>query len=156
MLKGQYEEAIVEGERAIELNPNGATAHALYGFILFSSDKTRLAIKILKRALRLNPFPQSFFYTFLAMAYRNNGDYEKAIEFAKKGLIDNPDQLTPNLVLAASYSFTKRIEAANTAAKEILRIDPKFSLEHYTNFITYKNQDTKNRYVEALRKAGLP
>jgi len=156
LIKKQYDEAIIEGERAIDLNPNGAIAHALLGFILISLDKTELAIKLLKRAIRLNPFPESYYYTFLAMAHRNNGDYEKAIELAEKGLIGNPDQLMPNLVLAASNIFLNHFEAANKAAKEILRIDPKFSLEYYANIITYINQETKNKYVNALREAGLP
>ncbi|MCP4369763.1 MAG: tetratricopeptide repeat protein, partial [Deltaproteobacteria bacterium] len=155
MIKKKHDEAIIEGERAIELNPNGATAHALFGFILISSDKTELAIKLLKRAIRLNPFPESYYYTFLAMAHRNNGEYEKAIELAEEGLIGNPDQLMPNLVLAASNIFLNHFEAANKAAKEILRIDPKFSLEYYANIIPYKNQETKNKYVNALREAGL-
>jgi len=155
LLKRQYDDAIIEGERAIELNPNGAIAHALLGFILFSSDKTDLSIKLLNRAIRLNPFPESYYYTFLAMAHRNNGDYEKAIDLAEKGLIGNTDQLIPNLVLAASNSLLNRFEAANKAAKEILRIDPNFSLEYYASIIPYKNRETLNTYIEALRKAGL-
>jgi len=90
------------------------------------------------------------------LALRNNGQYEEAIEWAENGLIDNPDQLPPNLVLAASYSFLNRTEEAHKAAEEILRIDPNFSLEYYAKTIPYKRQETADKYVEALRKAGLP
>jgi len=156
LFKRQHDEAIKEGERAIELNPNGAEAHAHLAFILTCSDKTELAINLLKRAFRLNPIPLPYFYTIMAMAYRNNGQYEEAIEWAENGLIDNPDQLPPNLVLAASYSFLNRTEEAHKAAEEILRIDPNFSLEYYAKTIPYKRQETADKYVEALRKAGLP
>jgi adenylate cyclase len=111
---------------------------------------------MLKRAFRLCPIPPAIFYVFLAMAYRNNGEYEKAIELAKKGLSGNPDQLTAYLVLAASYSFLNRTVEARKAAEEIMRIQPNFSLEYYANIIPYKNHETKDRYVEALRNAGLP
>lgn len=156
LFKKRYDDAIKAGERAIELNPNGAEVHALFAFILFCSDETETSIKMLKRAFRLSPIPPSYFYTFLAMARRNNGEYEKSIDLAKKGLIGNPDQLTPNLVLAASFSFLNRTEEAKKAVDEVLRVDPKFSLKYYANIIAYKNQNTKTKYVEALRKAGLP
>ena len=156
LIQRQYEKAIEEGKRAIELNPNGAEAHAIFAFTLFSSDETELSIKMLNRAFRLCPIPPPHFYIFLAMAYRNNGEYEKAIELAKKGLRGNPDQLTAYLVLDASYSFLNRTVEANKAAEEIMRIHPNFSLEYYANIIPYKNHETKERYVEALRRAGLP
>jgi adenylate cyclase len=156
LFKRQHEEAIKEGERAIELNPNGAEAHANLAFILCLSDKTELAIKLLNRAFRLNPIPPLYFYIFIAMAYRMDEQYEKAIEFAQKGLSGNPDQLSPYLTLVASYSFLNRTEEAHKAAKEVLKIDPNFSLEYFYKSIPFKNQEAADSYIELLRKAGLP
>ena len=39
LLKRQHDEAIKAGERAIELNPNGAEAHVTLGLILFFQTK---------------------------------------------------------------------------------------------------------------------
>jgi adenylate cyclase len=156
LFKRQHDEAIKEGERAIELNPNGAEAHAQLAFILIFSDETDLAIKLLERAFRLNPIPPTYFYDFLAIAHRNNGQYEKAIELCKKGLTGNPDNLSAHLTLTISYSLFNYTEEANKAAEEVLRIDPNFSLEYYAKTIPYKHQETGDKYVEALRKAGLP
>jgi tetratricopeptide (TPR) repeat protein len=140
----------------LDLSPNGADAHALLAFILIFSDKIELAIKLLKRALRLNPIPQSYYYLFLGMAYRDNGQYEKAIEMCKKALSGNPDQLIPYLTLAASYSAINRTEDASKAVEEILRINPGFSLEYYANTLPFKNQEKLDQFVNALREAGLP
>ena len=52
------------------------------------------------------------------MAYRINGQYEKAIEFSEKGLIDNPDQLSVHLTLAASYFYLNRTEEAHKAVSD--------------------------------------
>ena len=93
---------------------------------------------------------------FLAVAYRNNGQYEKAIECAEKGLSGNPDQLLLYLTLAASCTCLNRTEEAHKAVKEVLRIDPNFSLEYYAKIIPHKHQETTDKYVESLRKAGLP
>jgi adenylate cyclase len=156
LFKRQHDEAIKEGERAIEINPNGAEAHANLAFILIYSDKVELGIKLLKKALRLNPIPPSRFYIFLAVAHRINEQHEKAIKLAEKALSGNPDQLTPYLTLAAAYSSLNRTENAHKAVEEVLRIDPDFSLEYYANILPYKNHVTRDKYIEALRKAGLP
>jgi len=155
LFKRQHEEAIRKGETAIKLNPNGAEAHAQFGFILCLSDKTELAIKLFKRAIRLNPIPPPHYYHFVAMAYRNIGKYEKAIEWTEKALIDNPDQLSAYLTLSACYSSLNRPDEARNAVEEVLRINPNFSLKHYANTLPYKNQETTDKFVGALRKAGL-
>ena len=156
LLKRQYNEAIKEGERAIELNPNGAEAHHGLGFILFFSGETELAIKLLDRAFRLNPIPPSHYYTSLAAAYRINEQYEKAIELAKKCIVDSPDNLLAHLILASSFIFLNRAEEAHNAAEQILRIDPNFSLNNWRMTMPFKNQDTIDKLVGAYHKAGLP
>jgi len=155
LYKRQHEEAIKAGERAVELSPNGAEAHASLAFILICSDKIELAIKLLQRAFRLNPIPQSNFYLHLGIAYQNNGQYEKAIEMCKKALSGNPDMLSAYLTLATSYTLLNRIEDARKAVEEILRIQPDFSLEYHAKTVPYKNQEKLDRYINALRKAGL-
>jgi tetratricopeptide (TPR) repeat protein len=156
LFKRQHEKAIKEGEIAIELNPNGAESHAQFSYILCLSDKIESAIKLIKRAIRLNPIPPPHYYDFLAMAYRDNEQFEKAIELSKKALSNNPDQLSAYLTLAASYRSLNRHEETNKAIKEILRINPNFSLEYYANVLPYKNQEKLDKYIKALRKAGLP
>ena len=156
MVKRQHDEAIKEAERAIEINPNGADIYASLAFIHSFADNTELAIELAKRALRLNPIPPHFYYTVLGIAYRIEGRYTEAIELVDKCLIENPDNLQALLLLAACYSYLNRTEEANKASKEILRINPKFSAVNYVTTLPYKNQDVANRYLDALRKAGLP
>jgi adenylate cyclase len=156
LLKGQHDKAIKAGERAIELNPNGAEAHNILGVILIFSDKIESAIKLLERSMRLNPIPQPYYYSNLAMAYRYNGQNEKAIELAKKALKGNPDQLSPYLTFAASYSSLNRTEEASKAVQEILRMHPHFTVERHSNIIPFRNQEELDKYINALRKAGLP
>jgi len=44
---------------------------------------------------------------------------------------------------------------AHAEAKEVLRLNPRFSLEGLGKNLPYKNQDQIDRFIEALRKAGL-
>jgi adenylate cyclase len=156
LFKRQHNEAIKSAERAIELNPNGADVHVVMAQVLFYSGKSDKAILILERAFRLNPIPSSFYYSTMGQAYRVNGQYENAIEIAKKSLNISPDQLTPFLTLAASYSLLNRTEEAVQAVQEAIRIDPTISLEYLANTLPYKNQEELDKFINALRKAGLP
>jgi len=156
LLKRQYDEAIKEGERAIELNPNGAEAHATLGVVLSFADRPKLAIKLLERAFRLNPIPPPNYYNYLAIAYRIDGQYEKAIELAKKCISGSPDHIAAHLSLAASYSYLNRTDEAHNAAEKTLGIDSNFSVNYFAKTVPYKNQNYLDKYMDALRKAGLP
>jgi hypothetical protein len=57
-------------------------------------------------------------------------------------------------VMAAVYSLSGWEEARAEAA-EILRVNPKFSLEKLAKSCTYKGKGDCERLFGALRKAGL-
>jgi hypothetical protein len=46
-------------------------------------------------------------------------------------------------------------EEARNSAAEVLRIDPKFSLEYHAKILPFKNKTDTEFYVGALRKAGF-
>jgi tetratricopeptide (TPR) repeat protein len=83
------------------------------------------------------------------------GQYDEAILTFKKLLNVNPNYLPAHAFLAASYNSLGREAEATAAAKEVLRINAKFSLESYAKTLPYKNKADVDRYVGALRKAGL-
>jgi adenylate cyclase len=155
LMKRQYEKAIAEGERAVALNPNGADAHAHLGMTLSYVGRPEEAIVMLKRATRLNPLPPNWYLFSLGQAYRLTGQYEEAIAVYKRALHRNPDDMLAHAGLAATYSLLEREEEAHAEAAEVLRINPKFSLDHLAKTMPFKNQTDTERYIDALRKAGL-
>jgi hypothetical protein len=48
-----------------------------------------------------------------------------------------------------------REKEARAEAQEVLRIDPKFSLAHFSKILPYKNQADRERLANALSQAGL-
>jgi hypothetical protein len=48
-----------------------------------------------------------------------------------------------------------REQAARAEAAEVLRLNPKFSVDNYARFLPYKDQARIDRFTDALRKAGL-
>ncbi len=61
-----------------------------------------------------------------------------------------------HVFLAACYSSMDRQAEAAAAAKEVLRINPRFSIESYAKRLPFKNKADIELNVAALRKAGLP
>ena len=55
-------------------------------------------------------------------------------------------------MMTVVYSLSGREEDARTEAAEVLRINPKFSLEKFEKAATGKDKET---FIGALRKAGL-
>ena len=58
--------------------------------------------------------------------------------------------------MAAVYGSCGREKEARKEAAEVLRINPKFTVESFTGILPYKNPADRDRAAQGLRKAGLP
>jgi adenylate cyclase len=156
MYARQYDTAIAEGRRAFELEPNSADVIMGYAGILTFLGEPEEAIPLYKEALRLNPKPPTVYLRFFGIAFRDSGQYEKAIVQAKKAVEQEPNDVIAWAVLASSYSLAGHKEEARAAAKQILRLNPKFSVARYQKISPHRDRAVAKRYCDALRKAGLP
>jgi adenylate cyclase len=155
LMSRQHDKAITQVERAISLNPNDASNSIRLGFVLLNSGRPQEAISALKNHRRLNPIPSQQYYLQLVTAYRLSGQYREAIETGKEALRQVPDNINIYLQLTAAYMMMGREEEARAAAVEVMKTNPKFSLEWYTKTIYFKNQNDIDKTIDALRKAGL-
>jgi len=151
----QYDKGIREAERAVELEPNGADAHMFLGMALRFAGRAEEAIPILKKAMRLDPHAPGFYLNVLAGAYRETEKYEEAIVWCEKAVQQNPKNVLFRVTLCSTYSLTGRMDEARAQAKEIMRLNPNFSVERLARTDPQKNQAAKKRYIDALRRAGL-
>ena len=133
-----------------------AGAYHNLGFALNYAGRHKEAIAAYKKALRLNPNPQKFYFVNLAIACRDAGCYEKAIPICRKIVQQQPDFIIAHTCLATCYALTNREEEAQKEASEVLRIDPKFSVDHVYKMVSYKYDVDRKRLRDALLKAGLP
>jgi len=155
LLRKEHERAIGAAERAITSNPSGADAYSQLGFALIMSGKAEEGIKLIEKAIRLNPIPPAHYLNRLGYAYRFLGRYEDAIEAHRKALKRSPDNLFAHMWLTATYSAVGREEEARNQAKQLLRLDPTFSLDEYAEITTMKNKAQIERFIVDLRDAGL-
>jgi adenylate cyclase len=154
-MTGQHDKAVAEGEKAVAVNPNSADSHMQFGKILTFAGRYEESIPELQKAIRLNPIPPNIYLYSLGISYTLMGQYDEAITWCEKAVRREPNSLFARLFLAAAYSRAGRNEEARIEAAEVLRINPKFSLEKFAKSLTYKNQEDVERTVSALRKAGL-
>jgi adenylate cyclase len=88
-------------------------------------------------------------------ALRITGRYEEAVSAYKKALQRSPDNLLAHVFLATTYIMMGREKEARAEAAEVLRINPKFSVDYFAKALAYKDQEVPNKIIDALRKAGL-
>jgi len=88
-------------------------------------------------------------------AYRLTGRYDEAIAALKKALGLFPKSLLAHQHLAVIYAELGRDAEAQAEVAEILQINPKYSLDGVRQIIVYKDPAEVERYLAALRKAGL-
>jgi adenylate cyclase len=155
-LKREYEKAIAEGERGVALNPGGTLVLNVYANALRYAGKPEEAIPIFQKAIRLNPFGPSYSYHNFGHTLRSARRFEEAVSAYKKAIQIAPDNIMAHIGLASTYSMMGREKDARAEAAEVLKINPKFSLDNWARVLSaYKDQSETDIMVTALRKAGL-
>jgi adenylate cyclase len=89
------------------------------------------------------------------MAYRLAGRYEEVIATLQGATIRNPNFPPAHLHLLVSYSEVGQDAKARAELAELLRLIPNYSLEGVRRVLVFKNPADSERYLAALRRAGL-
>lgn len=152
----RYDAAVEAGRRTIEVHPNYADGHAALAFVLSYAGELEEALETMRRAMHLNP---QYSYIYLAVKGRILfllGRYEEAIVVLEEIVARNPVFDQVQLVLAATYAQLGRLDDAAWAVEEALVIRSDISLENERRKANYKRAEDIDRYILALRKAGVP
>jgi adenylate cyclase len=145
-------------DRALELNPNLASAWANSGWINIWQGHPDLAIEHLGLAERLDPGSLRL-TSFAAMAHARFflGEYEKALGLAERMLRHSPDAHVCLRIGAASAAFAGHIDTAHGLAARLRVIDPAFGVSRLREYLgPYQKSELVEKYAEGLRLAGLP
>jgi adenylate cyclase len=152
----QHDKAVAEGERAFILEPGSADTIHVYAAILTYAGRRKEAIPLFEEALRLNPKPPTAYLRHYGVALRDSGLYKEANAQAERAIKNEPDDLIAWVLLVSSLSLSGREEEARAAAKEVMRINPKFSVARIQKLTPHKDRAVAKRFGDGLRKAGLP
>jgi adenylate cyclase len=149
----QYDRAIDELNRALDLNPSDAETYDWLGHALLFTGALQRAIEASETALRFDPNLDVHDLEDLGTAYFLVGRTADAVRFLEQTAARNPEHLFAHVILAAAYSESGRPEDARRAAAAVRKLDPFFDPSSFGSL--FRNPDHRAKLVSALRKAGL-
>jgi adenylate cyclase len=150
-----YEQALAGMERAAALASKDAVSSAFLAEVLGGMGRAEEALRMIEQALRLKPLPADGHLSSVGAAYYMAGRSEEVVVPLKQWVSRYPNVLGAHLTLAAVYSELGKEAEAHAEAAEVLRINPKFSLEVHKERAPIKDPALLERHIAALRKAGL-
>ena len=156
---GRYEDAIAWYRRALALNENFALAHGNVAAALALGGHPEEAIVAVEQAIRMSPRdPFNFSYLhFAGLAYFAAGRYAEGAAVEERALRERPKFATALRCLAACYAALGQIDKAEAAIAAALQLAPDSTVQRDAyGQVVYAEAEDRERYAEALRKAGLP
>ena len=157
---GRPDEAIIEAEKAIALDPNNPNGFQGMSALLVNQDRAEEGLEYIRLAMRLDPL--SDYLWRLGYAQYHLERYADAALTLHRGTVRNPDFDWNYLLLAAAYGHLGREEEARQALARFndLRINRSEKAKEFTladlQYWSIKNEAGLNRLREGMRKAGVP
>ena len=125
-LKGQVDEAIIQFQKALEINPKYAEAHNNLGFALFQKGQVDGAIDEFQKALEINPKKAETHYNLGTILFQK-GQVDEAIAQYSKALEINPDSAEAHNNLGIAFFRKGRMAEAIAQFQEALRLNPDYT-----------------------------
>jgi len=149
-------------ERAIELDPEYASAYALLGlahlmdFVFGSNTDPRTleqVSEIARKALSLDD-SSSLAHALLADVYRTKGQFEQAISQAERALSLNPNDAYAYHSMGRTLDSVGRSEEAVEAIKKAMYLDPHYAVYRSVNLASaYRNLGQYEEAIASLKEA---
>lgn len=155
LFNGLHQEALGEGNQALEMRPMCSGPRAGLAYMEVYSGVLGPAIKHAQEAIALNPvFPGWYLYV-TAVAEYFGGRAEQAL-----ATLDRVREALPNLMLAkvlrvAVLQSLGRSDQAQAASREILGSEPDLSAERFASTQPFSDVAKRDHYLAVLREAGL-
>jgi adenylate cyclase len=165
ILLGQqrFEEAIVEAERSLALNPSFVSAYSALCVASSFLGRPQEALDYADKAMRLSPRDPNLYAFYLnkgfALSLLDQDD--QAIGWLRRAVAAAPQWPLPQVLLAAALSLTGH----ESEARDVLNRYLSLTWTRARTIAQFKEQMPSNnplflafaaRFVEGLRKAGMP
>ena len=155
LTSGNHDEALALSEKAVALAPSHANNMAMAGVIAVYCGKPREALGLVRKAMRLCPIYPIWYLYPLTRAYWFMGMTDEAIVAARSAIERDPELSLSHTLHAIVLTDAGREAEARRAVAEVLRLEPKFSVEAWAARRGAPSE-LSIREAEALLKAGLP
>lgn len=161
-LRGDLDTGLSRYENALNQNPNESIAWLLKGMLhaFKGESEGQEALGASTRALVLSPLdPIKYFYDSLAAsASVSAGNYQRAIELAKRSLKANCTHTSTFRALAIAQSLSGDLAGARSTVESLLKLDNSFTLRKFMKFYPGRLHapEFAQKLADALQAAGVP
>lgn len=146
-----WEAARREFEKAIDLNPNYATAHHWFANYFVVTGKLDKAREEIKKALNLDP-NSLVINTDVGWIYQNSREYDKAIHQIQNTLKLEPDFIQAHLALGFTYCLQKKYEEAIQSFEKAKELSGGYPLAIAALSYCYALAGRNNQALELLNQ----
>ncbi len=112
------------------------------------------ALRALDAAMMRDPFPPIWFWHVRGSALFDLQHYEEAVSAFQQRISEG--SYLSHAFLAAAYAMVGYIDNARHQAELALVIQSDFSVKRVSYYLPYTDQAALDRYMDAMRMAGLP
>jgi tetratricopeptide (TPR) repeat protein len=153
----EIDSAVTANRHTLNLNPNLAAAEAWLAVMLSWRGDYDEALQHADKAVRLNPHDShSLWSVGPTSAYFAAGHYEEAVASARKMIEAVPESPVPLRYLISSLAHLGRMDEARAAKDRLLTVVPGQNLRMLKAHLPSGNAERLDRFVDGLRKAGVP
>jgi adenylate cyclase len=158
--QGRWDEGLEYAKKAVAINPSDPRAVFILAVHNYYFGRFDEAIALTEKAMRMSPYYPAVYLALQAASYVGARRYQEAVK-ACELILDRSRKgeiypLFAHVYLAEAYVGLGQLDKARVQAEEVLKIDPKFSLEREKRLTAFKDPAIGERSLAALRKAGLP
>ncbi|MEL7253216.1 MAG: tetratricopeptide repeat protein [Pseudomonadota bacterium] len=179
------DDAILQAEMALKLDPDDARGHAALGNACLYKRRHDESLAAYERAIQYNPNDADILAEMghSASVY---GEPERAVDLIRRAMTLNPfypdwylwhlgeayfdmtdyeeairtltqmrDKTEAYRMLTASNALIGRMDEARRHASQIHATHPEFTLQHWENVPPDRNPEPRERLIEGLKKAGV-
>ena len=156
LYRGDHEGALAEAERALSMTPNLASAHGWRGSALIFSGRVGEGLASLQTSIRLDPRDPLLVLRLnhVAVGFYLSGEYEAAIEAARRGIRSTPDFPSTYRWVAAALGQLGRLEEAKAALEKAIAVAPVSFDAFVRRRVPWHRPEDHAHMLEGLRKAG--
>jgi adenylate cyclase len=118
---------------------------------------SRRAIDVIMAYTRLDPLHAPFASGLLGFAHYMLKQYDQALPMLRACVSRSPTFRSGHVWLAATYAQMGKLGEAYAEAAEVLRIDPKFTIDGtQRRLVLFERPQDGEHLFDGLRNAGLP
>ena len=151
MWNSEIDEAVIESDRALELDPNFADGNMWRSMIMSSAQRGEEALESIKIAVRMNPFHNIKYLFTYGVAYFMKGEYAKALSFFTRCYDRNPTYLPTHIFMTSCFGLLENKKEAEAARNRLLKLDP----DCIFTGVSHHYIKTFSQLTDGLIKAGI-